>query len=93
MIDRPVVVLPQPDSPTTPEALALVDVEGDVVDGHHRRPAQTELGAQPLDLEDRGHLTRSTRAFAASTTAVRLALRPEQFVHKSREPPAQRRAP
>ena len=31
--------------PHHPDAFALVDVEGDVVDGHHVRAAEVELGA------------------------------------------------
>ena len=55
MIDRPVVLLPQPGLADHPDALALVDVEGDAVDRHHRAVAQPELGAQVAQLQDRGH--------------------------------------
>ena len=37
-ISRPTVVLPQPDSPTRPERLALADLERDMVDGLDPRP-------------------------------------------------------
>ena len=38
-----------------PDALALVDVEGDVIDGHHVRTPEVELGPQTLHLEDGAH--------------------------------------
>ena len=34
---RPTVVLPQPDSPTSPSVSPGMDLERDVVDGAHRR--------------------------------------------------------
>ena len=38
-----------------PDALALVHVEGDAVDGHDVGAAEVELGAEVLDLEDGAH--------------------------------------
>ena len=43
-------------------ALALVDVEGDVVHRHHRRVLQAEFGRQALDLENGGHRPPPRRA-------------------------------
>ncbi len=51
MIDKAVIVLPQPDSPTMPERLAGLDLEGDSVDGMHDTLAQPDLGAQVADIK------------------------------------------
>ena len=59
-ISRPTVVLPQPDSPTRPSALAAPDVEVDAIDGldlGHRALEDAALDRedldQPVDLDQR----------------------------------------
>ena len=60
------------------EALALLDLEVDAVDGPHHPVGRVELGAQPLDLEHGAHTrtrgskpsrTASAKRLAASTSA------------------------
>ena len=59
MIARPVVVLPQPDSPDEADALAGVHVERDAVDGRHRAIAHLEADPEVLDREQRRHVEAS----------------------------------
>ena len=51
MIDRAVIVLPQPDSPTMPSVSPGLHLERHAVDGVHDTLAQPDLGAQVADLK------------------------------------------
>ena len=52
MIDRPVVDLPQPDSPTSPTHSPSATLNETPVDRLHVRGTEMELGLEVLDLED-----------------------------------------
>jgi len=51
MMEKPVVLCRSPTRPQA-HALALGDLEGDPVDGHDRRVAHAEFGAQVLDRQN-----------------------------------------
>ncbi len=51
MIDKAVIVLPQPDSPTMPSVSPGSTLERHSVDGMHDALAQPDLGAQVVDLK------------------------------------------
>ena len=53
MIVRQVTLLPQPDSPTMPERLALLDGEADAVDGLDDAVVGAEVRLEVVDLEQR----------------------------------------
>ena len=72
----PSVVLPQPDSPTRPERLALLDAEADAVDRPHRAeladPQQAAADVEVLD--EVGRPRAAARARTPPRAAVRWAL-------------------
>ena len=53
MIERAKIVLPEPDSPTTPSVVPRVERQGDAVDGPHPTPWGQEVRLQVRDLEQR----------------------------------------
>ena len=70
MIARPVVVLPQPDSPTKPTHSPDSMLEREVVDGGHVGLASGELNLQVIDREQRRH-SRPILLFDAQKVRVR----------------------
>jgi hypothetical protein len=52
MTESEVTDLPEPDSPTMPKDLVLVDVETHAVDGLGRLAFDVEVGAEIFDLEE-----------------------------------------
>ena len=73
MIVRPSVVLPQPDSPTTPSVSPLADGEVDAVDGANLADRvledpglDREVLDEPLDAEERVRVRRSSDAAAGA---------------------------
>ena len=86
---RPVVLLPQPDSPTRPSVSPLLDGEGDAVDGLHRADLaleddaarEREVHHEVIDLEQRlaePGRRRSSLGFA-SVIEVRLLCHYDTF--------------
>ena len=69
-MEKPVVLLPQPDSPDDPDALPLVDLEGDPVDRHDGGRAHAELRPEALNLQHRRHGPHTTAPRADITGAA-----------------------
>ena len=53
MIERPVMLLPDPDLPDDPDDLSRCDLEAHPIHGPHDPGISEEVAAQPLDLQDR----------------------------------------
>ena len=66
MIERDRIVLPEPDSPTTPSVLPRSSVNDDAVDGpHHARAAVRKCVLRSCDLEQRRRSARRCADWSA----------------------------